>query len=172
MIDGEIKVSVSIADETDAPSLAALHSEVADDLTRRYGRGVWSSHVTERGVLFGFRHSNVLIARKGRKIVGTLQLQNKKPWSIDVSYFTPVSKAIYLKAMAVLPGLQRKGIGRLLLEEAAKQARNWPAEAIRLDAFDADAGAGGFYAKCGFLERGRRTYRETPLIYFEMILQT
>jgi hypothetical protein len=36
-----------------------------------------------------------------------------------------------------------------------------------LDAFDADAGAGSFYARCGF---GRVTYGKAPLIYFERIL--
>jgi hypothetical protein len=48
--------------------------------------------------------------------------------------------------------------------------RAWPGDAIRLDAYDAEAGAGKFYAKCGFRERGRVVYRKTPLIYFELIL--
>jgi GNAT superfamily N-acetyltransferase len=72
--------------------------------------------------------------------------------------------------MAVIPSMPRQGIGRQLLDEAAKQARLWPADAIRLDAFDADAGAGWFYAKCGFQEVGRVTYRKAPLIYFERIV--
>jgi GNAT superfamily N-acetyltransferase len=66
--------------------------------------------------------------------------------------------------------MQRQGIGRLLVAEAVKQARAWAANAIRLDAFDADAGAGAFYAKCGFREVGRVTYRKAPLIYFELVL--
>lgn len=66
--------------------------------------------------------------------------------------------------------MQRQGIGRLLLEEAVKQARGWPADAIRLDAFDAEAGAGAFCAKCGFREVGRAVYRKAPLIYFEWVL--
>ena len=48
--------------------------------------------------------------------------------------------------------------------------RRWPAQAIRLDAFDAEAGAGLFYAKCGYAERGRVTYRNVPLIYYERLL--
>ncbi len=150
--------------------LAALHTAVADDLTQRYGRGPWSSHTTEKGVLFGMRHSRVIVARRGKTIVGTLHLPTKKPWAIDVSYFTPVKKALYLISMAVLPEMQRQGIGRMLIEEAVKQAHAWLANAIRLDAFDADAGAGAFYAKCGFREVGRVTYRKAPLIYFEMLL--
>jgi GNAT superfamily N-acetyltransferase len=165
-----MKLSFSVAELTDASALAALHSAVAEDLTRRYGRGPWSSLTTEQGVLFAMRHSRVVVARKGKNIVGTLHLPTKKPWAIDVSYFTPVKKALYLTGMAVTPTLQRQGIGRKLLEEAAKQARAWPADAIRLDAFDANAGAGTFYAKCGFREVGRVTYRKAPLIYFELLL--
>jgi hypothetical protein len=51
-------------------------------------------------------------------------------------------------------------------------ARAWPADAVRLDAYDAPAGAGGFYARCGYRERGRVTYRGVPLIYFEHVLPT
>jgi len=165
-----IKLSFSIATEADAPELAALQTAASEDLTFRYGPGVWSSAMTERGALVAIRHSRVLIARRGKKIVGTLNLQTKKPWAIDVSYFTPVKRALYLVGMAVLPAMQRRGIGRTLLKEAAKQARAWPADAIRLDAFDADAGAGGFYAKCGLRETGRIIYRNTPHIYFELVL--
>jgi GNAT superfamily N-acetyltransferase len=123
-------------------------------------------------MLFGMRHSRVVIARKGKGIVGTFRLAAKKPWAIDVSYFAAAKKPLYLTHMAVIPTLQRQGIGSRLLREAMKQAREWPADAIRLDAFDADAGAGGFYAKCGFREVGRVTYRKAPLIYFELGLST
>lgn len=147
-----MKLSYATASPADAPALAALRTAVAADLTRRYGRGPWSSHVSEKDVLFGMRHSHVLVARKTGTIVATLHLPAKKPWAIDVSYSTPVKKALYLTSMAVIPTMQRQGIGRLLLREAVKLARFWPADSIRLDAFDADAGAGPFYAKCGFRE--------------------
>jgi hypothetical protein len=49
--------------------------------------------------------------------------------------------------------------------------RDWPADAIRLDAFNADAGAGGFYRKCGFREVASVVYRNDPLLYFELVLQ-
>jgi hypothetical protein len=56
------------------------------------------------------------------------------------------------------------------MTEALKIVRNKAADAVRLDAYDAPAGAGGFYEKCGFLEVGRVIYRETPLIYYELLL--
>jgi len=72
--------------------------------------------------------------------------------------------------MAVAPDLRRRRIGRYLIEEGTTAARAWPSDAIRLDAHDGAAGAGSFYAKCGFLEVGRTTYRGVPLVYFELML--
>lgn len=163
-------LTFSSATEGDASALAALHNAASEDLTRRYSAGPWSAATTEKGVLFGLRNARILIALSGGTIVATLRLPTKKPWAIDRTYFTPVEKALYLINMAVAPSMQRRGIGRLLVAEAVKQGRAWSANAIRLDAFDADAGAGGFYAKCGFKERGRTSYRNAPLIYFEMVL--
>ena len=165
-----MKLTFSIADPVEAAALAALHTSVAENLSRRFGTGVWSSRATERGVLFGMRHGRVVVARQGKRIVGSMRLQTKKPWAIDLSYFTPVKKVIYLTGMAVIPTMQRKGIGSALLKEAVSHVGAWPADAIRLDAFDAPAGAGAFYAKCGFTERGRVVFRKAPLVYFEMIL--
>ena len=48
----------------------------------------------------------------------------------------------------------------------------WPADAIRLDAYDAKAGAGGFYSTCGFAPRGAVSYKDTPLLYFERLVST
>jgi GNAT superfamily N-acetyltransferase len=165
-----MKLTFSIATPADAPALAGLHTAASAHLTRRYGTGFWSHVATERGVLFSMRYARVLVARMGKTIVGTLRLANKKPWAIDVSYFTPVKKAIYLTGMAVIPRLQHQGIGRQLLEKAVEEARAWPADAIRLDAFDAAAGAGCFYARCGYREVAHVVYKKDPLVYFELIL--
>jgi GNAT superfamily N-acetyltransferase len=138
---------------SDAAELSALHTTVADHLTGRYERGPWSRHTSEKGVLYAMRRSRVLVATDGAQIVATFQLASKKPRAIDISYFTARSRPLYLHAMAVMPPMQRQGIGRRCLEEAERLARKWPADVIRLDAYDAAAGGGGFYQRCGYLER-------------------
>jgi ribosomal protein S18 acetylase RimI-like enzyme len=154
----------------DAPELAALHTEVAEHLTQLHGRGPWSTKTSEKGVLYALRTSRVFVARESGKIVGTLRLATKKPWAINVSYFTPCKRALYLLSMAVVPARQREGIGRWCLDKAWKAARVLPADAVRFDAYDAKAGAGEFYTRCGCKERGRVIYRNVPLIYFEALL--
>jgi GNAT superfamily N-acetyltransferase len=163
-------VRVATAIDGDAATIAALRTAVAQRLTLDFGQGHWSGIVTEKSVLRAVRNSRVLVAQNGSDIVGTLRLATKKPWAIDPKYFTKVERPLYLTDMAVHPAIQRHGIGRQLLEHAASAARSWPADAIRLDSYDAAAGAGPFYAKCGLREVGRVTYRGTPLIYFEQVL--
>jgi GNAT superfamily N-acetyltransferase len=155
--------------EDDAADLAALHTAVAQHLTDVHGIGPWSSPTTEKGVLFAMRHSSVIILQEDEKIIATLRLASKKPWAIDTSYFRKCRKPVYLLAMAVMPTRQRQGIGRKCLDEAKRTAEIMGADAIRLDAYDAEAGAGGFYKRCGYAERGKVTYRNAPLVYYELL---
>lgn len=153
----------------DATELAALHTAVADHLTNVYGKGPWSGRMSIKGVLYAMRHSEVFVGTQGSTIVATFRLATKKPWAIDTKYFTKCARPLYLLAMAVSPVRQRQGIGRSCLEEAKRIAKTWPADAIRLDAYDANAGGGPFYQRCGFAERGRVSYRNIPLVYYELL---
>ena len=150
--------------------MAALHTAVAQHLTDLHGTGPWSSPTTQKGVLLALRHSCILILQEDQKIIATLRLAHKKPWAIDTSYFTKCRKPVYLLAMAVMPARQRQGIGKQCLDEAQRIAATLGADAIRLDAYDANAGAGGFYKHCGYAERGQVTYRTAPLVYYEWLL--
>src|SRR5438034_271061 len=82
----------------------------------------------------------------------------------------PCRGPLYLTDMAVAPAWQGKGVGRVCMDQAIRLAETWPGDAIRLDAYGAPAGAAAFYFKCGFVNRGRVTYRGTPLVYYELLL--
>jgi len=110
------------------------------------------------------------LARSGRAAVATFALGTRKPWAIDKRYFTPCERPLYLTSMAVRPDYQRRGVGRRCVDEIVRIARAWPADAIRLDAYDSAAGAGEFYARTGFEHVGNATYRGNPLVYYEMML--
>jgi GNAT superfamily N-acetyltransferase len=150
--------------------ITALHNAAAGALTARFGEGHWSNLVTERSAVLAQRHSRMRVGIERKKIVTVLRLATKKPWAIDVSYFTPAKRPLYLTGMAISVARQGQGLGRLAIEDAVTTARGWPADAIRLDAYDAAAGAGQFYAKCGFQECGRVVYKGDPLAYYELVL--
>lgn len=158
------------ATRDDVAVIAALQNAAAGALTARFGAGHWSSLVNERSATLALRHSRVRVGRSERRILTVLRLAKKKPWAIDVSYFTPVKRPIYLTGLAVSVAHQGQGLGRQAMKDACEIARFWPADAIRLDAYDAPAGAGDFYLKCGFKERGQVVYRGDPLVYYELLL--
>jgi GNAT superfamily N-acetyltransferase len=165
-----MRIKLHIARPDEAPAIAELHAVAARHLTSQHGQGFWSKPTSEKGVRFNMRNGTVYIARKRNKLIATLTLATKKPWAIDRKYFSKLKLPLYLIGMAVAPDEQRKGIGRLCLKEVGRIASQWGVDAIRLDAYDAVAGAGGFYRKCGFREVGRAAYKGAPLIYFELLL--
>jgi GNAT superfamily N-acetyltransferase len=154
----------------DAAKVAELREAVASRLTREFGSGPWSVLASERGVINDLRTSRVLVLRDRDRIIASLRLSTRKPWSIDPSYFSSSLRPLYLSDMAVHPDHQRKGIGRHCLQEARRVAQAWPSDAIRLDAYDAPAGAGRFYLRCGYRQVGQAAYRSTQLLYYELLL--
>ena len=170
MLTSRIRLSFAVAKEGDASLVAGLRGRAARDLTARFGPGHWSGETTASGVLAGMMDSRVFIARGGPDVVATFRVSTVKPWAMLEAAFTPCSQPLYLTDMAVLPDLQRRGIGRRCLDRAVRCARQWPADAIRLDAYDTDAGAGVFYEKCGFREVVRLVHRDVPLVYYERMM--
>jgi GNAT superfamily N-acetyltransferase len=166
----DMRIKMEEATAADALDIVALRAAVAGKLTAQYGHGPWSGVSTEKGVRFDMRTSKVFVVRRKGRLIATLRLATKKPWAIDPKYFSACKRPLYLLSMAVVPDLQRRGIGRLCVKETIKIGRQWPADAVRLDAYDAPAGAGQFYSKCGFRDVGRASYRGCPLAYFEMVL--
>jgi len=160
---------MSLAGPEDAQAVANVRTAADAGLAVRYGRR--PSVTSARGVLAEMKRARVYLARRRGEVIATLTLGTRKPWAIDLRYFPKRAHPLYLTSMAVLPGLQGEGIGRRCLEEALRLAREWPAgpaDVIRLDAYDADYGAGGFYRSCGYREIAHASYRGTPLIYYEI----
>jgi GNAT superfamily N-acetyltransferase len=151
----------------DARAIAALRAAAGTHLVERFGPGPWAGRPSERSVRFEMTRGVVYIAREDARPIATLTLSRRKPWAIDLAYFAAARAPLYLTAMAIAPELQRRGLGRRCLEAVDAIARDWGADAVRLDAYDSAAGAGGFYAACGWRETGRAHYRGTPLRYFE-----
>lgn len=154
----------------DIPMIVALRNDAAAKLTGKYGTGHWSSVVTEQAVARDMKTSIVLVAKESNEAIATLRLATRKPWAIDVTGFSACARPIYLHDMAVAPRRQRKGIGRRCVDDAIACARDMQGGAIRLDAYDAEAGAGRFYERCGFREVARVVYRDVPLVYLEHVL--
>ena len=142
---------------------------VAEDLTRQHGARHWCSAPcpeAERGP-----GDRVVSGDRGRdegQVSPTLRLVTKKPWAIDPAYFANVRRPLYLLSMAV----SRSPEGRhqpAAAGRGAVVAAGWPADAIRLDAYDHAAEAGPFYASAAITRSGGYV-SNCPLRYFELLL--
>lgn len=166
-----MRLELEPARDADAAAIAALRHAAARQLTQRYGHGAWSAtHASIGGVELEARGGELFVARIEHTIMATLRLSAKNPWMGDTGFFTPCAQPLFLTSMAVHPGVQRQGIGRACVEAAKRFGAARHAGAIRLDAFDAPAGAGEFYRKCGFREVQRAQYFDTPLVWLEVLL--
>lgn len=170
MVAEPMGLSFAVATAELASAVADVRGAAGRALGDRFGAGHWANEPTIRGVLFSMRDAHVLVARRSATVVGTCRLSKKRPWAMDPSYFTRAARPLYLTDMAVHPDSQGQGVGSALLDEAMQYATSLDADAIRLDAYDAEAGAGEFYERNGYEERGRVVYRGIPLIYYELLL--
>lgn len=162
---------MEIATMTDAAAIAALRLAASRGLTEQFGRGTWSyAAESELGVKADITASQVLIARDGGSLIATLRLSQRNPWIADTTFFTPTHAPWFLTSMAVSPKRQRQGVGRACIADVKEFVAGWGGDAVRLDAYDAVAGAGEFYRKCGFREVQRAPYNGTPLIFFEYLV--
>ena len=165
-----MRIQLQLANDDDAPGLVRLREAVNARLMKEFGPGFWCRALSERGALSTVRQAQVYVARHRGEIMATLALTTRRPWAINLSYFEPRERPFYLTNMAVHPEFQRQGVGCEALQEARRIALAGGADAIRLDAYNVPAGAGPFYAKCGYTEIARTEYRGAPLIYYEMKL--
>jgi GNAT superfamily N-acetyltransferase len=164
-----LKLSFRFAEEADILALLDLQLAVDAEQARRFGSDRWRTTINEKSVARGLKTSRILLACEPGRIVAAMRIDTKKPWAVDLEHFTPVGKAVYLHDVNVAPEVQRSGIGRELLDRVERAVREWSVDAIRVDTYDGSAGAGQFYARCGFNEVGRAVYRRVPLVYFELV---
>jgi GNAT superfamily N-acetyltransferase len=108
-------LAIAAATEAEVPSISALRTAVAEELTRRHGRGHWSHRVTARGVTRDLQTSRVLVALDDGVLVGMVRLATRKPWAIDPAHFAAVPRPLYLMDVAVDPAAWGRGVATPLV---------------------------------------------------------
>jgi len=162
-------ITIANASLSDARELAALRTAVAQDMTRQFGEGHWSHCPSKATVLRQLRASQVLVARRGEELIGTVRLITANPALIDAEAFTPVAHALYVLGLAVATNCRGEGMGRRLMDAAKEVARARRAQALWLDAYEHAAGAGPFYERCGFRKVGPSAFKDVSLNYYEWL---
>ena len=159
------RIAFTVATPRDAPEVVALHEAVARHLEHALpGSRRWRVP-PQRQLVASMQATEIILARYGEAFVAMFRLDPAKGFC-GVARFTEVESFVYLLEMAVHPAHQRRGIGRLCLEEAERRARARGSKAIRLDTNDDPVKAAGFYASCGY----REVLHHAQTVYFERLL--
>jgi GNAT superfamily N-acetyltransferase len=155
----------------DARAIFAITTAAADDLTRHFGKGHWSTVTSIATVRRKARNGDVYLIEQGSQPVATFILSDKKIGFYHNDWFADAkAKAAYVRDLAVLPGRQRQGIGRYALGQAETMSRTRGLSAVRFDAYQGNVGASPFYRKCGYKLVHRGMMRGVALDYFEKVL--
>ncbi|MEB0136969.1 GNAT family N-acetyltransferase [Actimicrobium sp. CCC2.4] len=89
----------------------------------------------------------LLLAVREQRVVGLLRARMLLPAETP---FLRSRAVCHIGTVVVTASLQGQGIGKLLLDENERWARGKAAEEIRLEVFDANGAAIGFYDAAGF----------------------
>jgi len=158
-------VTFTSATPRDARDVVALHEAVAQHFGRAIpGARPWRVPPEAR-VAALMKTTETILAREGDSLVASFRLDPARGFC-GVARFTEVETFVYLLEMAVHPSHQRRGVGRLCLEEAERWARARGAKAIRLDTNDDPVRAAAFYTACGYAE----VLHHAQTVYFERLL--
>jgi ribosomal protein S18 acetylase RimI-like enzyme len=104
--------------------------------------------------------ADVLVAEDGGELLGTVMLQ---PWG-PASEIARSAGEAELRALAVAPAAQGRGIGRLLLDEAVERARAGGAHHLVLSTQPAMHAAQRLYRAAGFVRLPERDWSPVPAV--------
>lgn len=143
-MDPAISITIRPAAEADIPCILALErqSATAGHWSEAQYRQLLGDHDNHPGLVLVAERSGVESSQT-QSILGFLVAQHLGPeWELE--------------NIVVEPAVQRKGLGRRLLEALLTRARDLHSEAVFLEVRESNAAARNFYEKAGFHPTGRR----------------
>lgn len=129
----------------DAAAVWTLHDAALDHAGVHGGRGPWQDDLVDIAATYLESGGEFLVGLAGTELVAMGGLLRK------------TSAKAEIKRMRVHPDFQRRGLGRLVLEELEARARALGYREIRLDTTEEQILARRLYESAGYRETGRRS---------------
>ncbi len=159
-----------------AKAIESMRIESAADLSAKLGDGPWSgstkiASIRERikcADTVALRATTLFVALDDDLVVGAVAVSTYPPGFWKQQYWNSGREVgLGVFGLVVPPSLQRKGIGRFLMQGIEELARSHGIRYIRLDAFSANPNSNGFYRAIGYEERAVIDLRGVGLVLFE-----
>lgn len=153
-------VSIIRANPSDLEKVYDILAEATAWLASR-GMNHWNGVHTKERIEADFDKSHVLLARDaGGTTVGTVTVSFDTPWyhqpSDRMFWAQPEALAAYVRKMAVIPTMMKKGIAANLLASAEQDGFDAGAQFARLDTNPAFPGLVRYYLGHGYARVGIR----------------
>ncbi len=161
-------LSLAMARVCDVGTIHRIHALTSVDLTARLGPGHWSTPPRREDLEHNLQFRRVYLVSEGDEICATFSLGDAAPhfWPRTI-WAEPKAPACCVFNVAVVPALQRRGIGQWAMGEAARIARTEDFRYLRLDAYADNPFSLAFYLRCGFERRGGTKIRGASLVCLE-----
>lgn len=138
------RIRIDEAAARDLSALEALLGELFEAMEEAPEGGAQAAVANCRSLIADPGHI-VLVARAGGDVVGLLNFTTRR----TLAHARP---SALIDELVVARSQRGRGIGRLLIEEAARRARALGCEELEVSTESANRQARAFYAKCGFDE--------------------
>jgi len=144
-----VRGTIEEATAADVLAIADLNVAAYREFARRLGPDPWAAMEKNlRGVARLTGWAKFLVVRTPRGLAGSVGYC--APGRSDPTVFEPAWSSIVL--LAVSPRHRRRGIGRALVRDCIRRARDDQAPAVGLFTSEIMTGAGQLYRSLGFLE--------------------
>lgn len=139
----------------DIDDLYALIETCGEDMWRRLGLDHWKPPTPKDVFREYARTKDVFAVTRGGALVATFTIGLDPPEPYPPSRWADAAhRAVYLNKLAVVPGLQGRGLGRWSMDAVERLARARGAHAVRFDALTRNAPLLGFYDRLGYARCG------------------
>lgn len=126
----------------------------------KYARWHWNFHPTEKMIEDYVNENNMYLYMESNQIAGAMAITMSQGSDYhDVAWKTEAAddKAAVIHILGVSPAYQGRGIGKQMIEEAMKLAKNSGKTVLRLDSLASNTPAQNMYREKGFSYCGKKT---------------
>lgn len=155
----------------DAELVDSIQRQSSAEITARLGQGHWTHSTNPAAVQKSMRERGVFLIYSGEQAVASFTIGGNLPrfWPAYLWRVPQAEPQIVLGVfgLAVLPPLQRRGVGTWAMRQIEQIARERGCRFVRLDAYEQNSRSVAFYRKLGYDERGRLVVNGVPILCFE-----
>jgi len=157
--------------EADAEAVNAVYCQSSAEVTARLGQGHWTHNSNVAAVREGMRERGVFLVHSGGQAVASFAIGGDLPrfWPPSIWRVPEADpeEVLGVFGLAVVPPLQRQGIGTWAMRQIEDIARERGCRFVRLDAYEENPRSVAFYRRLGYDERGRLVVNGVPILCFE-----